>query len=57
MKFTDMSEYYRTEFVEKCSCGKEFSLFSTWSNYPEYQHEVYIKCPCGEFVEFILPVN
>lgn len=45
-------------YKSKCkSCEKEHILFTQGDDCPEYYTDVYLKCDCGEYVEFKLPVN
>jgi len=45
-------------YKESCKyCGKEHIICTQRDDSPEYYTDVYIKCSCGKFVEFNLPVN
>ena len=53
------SENYRMHgvFTKKCTCGKEFEVRTQPDEDPEYYTDVFVKCDCGSFVLFSLPVN
>jgi hypothetical protein len=59
MRLDEIKEYNKEgKFVEKCSsCGKECEARTQRDEDPEYYTTVYFLCICGEYVEFILPVN
>lgn len=58
MKLEEISETSRYSYKKKCSCcDLEQEILTQRDNYPEYETEIYLKCQCGEFIEFILPVN
>lgn len=60
MKFEDIDEFACRERHEKpCdNCKTKHIVYSQADNGPEYYTNVYFKCSnCGDFVEFILPVN
>lgn len=57
MKIDDIPTGLRHEYHVKCICGKIFTALTKISNDPEYETEIFIKCDCGEYVEFNLPVN
>jgi len=44
-------------YKEKCICGNEIEVSTQKDECPEYHTTIYVKCSCGESVEFILPVN
>jgi len=49
---------YRDEYKKICAlCQKEHSLRTQRDNNPEYYTSVFIKCDCGDYVYFSLPVN
>lgn len=49
---------YKVEYRQTCPvCDLETLVLSQKDDFPEYQTEVYVQCVCGEFLEFILPVN
>jgi hypothetical protein len=58
MKKEDL-DFSKGEYREKCSCGKELSLWSQKeSHYCEYEHDVWLECPeCKELVQFVISVN
>ncbi len=54
----DFGGEFSQEYTETCSkCGKAFTVSTQIDNNPEYHTEIYIKCDCGNSIEFILPVN
>jgi hypothetical protein len=46
----------RYAYERVCECGKKQTLL-TQSGPGEYDTGVYLLCTCGQYVEFILPVN
>jgi len=45
-------------YKQKCKkCGKEYEVSTQKDRDPEYYTDIYIKCDCGESVQFTLPVN
>lgn len=45
-------------YAEICpSCKKEHLVETQKDDHPEYYTSIYVKCDCGDFVEFELPVN
>lgn len=58
MKFEEIEEWDRYEYIEKCSCcGLEQKILTQHDVWPEYRTRVYLQCQCGEYMEFSLPVN
>lgn len=57
MKLQEICEGNRTIYTNNCLCGNLFEVRTQRDNFPEYETAVYVKCDCGEYVEFILPVN
>lgn len=57
MKYEEIQKALRYDYTEECKCGKSYTILTQRCNFPEYESYVYLKCECGEFVEFILPVN
>ena len=54
----ELPEYENNEYVEHCdNCGERHSMFTQSDNCPEYYTQVALRCPCGEYVMFNLPVN
>jgi hypothetical protein len=54
---TGRSEY-SYEYRQKCpKCSRDQVVQTQRDLSPEYYTQVYVKCPCGEFIEFKLPVN
>ena len=57
MKLSDIDSLSQVSYRESCTCGKRHVVLTQRDNFPEYETEIYILCDCGEYVEFILPVN
>lgn len=58
MNFEEIAECYRTPYTQECDCcGKENALLTQDWGHHEYDTTVYMQCECGEYMEFILPVN
>lgn len=58
MKLEEISTGYRSSYIQKCiCCDLEQEILTQGNNYPEYETDIYLKCQCGEYIEFILPVN
>jgi hypothetical protein len=58
MKREEIIEYNSYLYEKECSCcGIKQEILTQRHNFPEYETEVYLKCQCGEYIEFILPVN
>jgi len=58
MKLDEISESSRCSYIQHCTCcGIEQEILTQMDSYPEYETEIYLKCQCGEYIEFILPVN
>ena len=58
MDFEDIEELDRYEYSQKCPCcGLDHKILTQGNNSPEYQTNIYLRCQCGEYIEFILPVN
>lgn len=54
----DIPKYLRYEYEQECSCCSRIIKVLTQDNdFAEYETEVYVQCNCGEYAEFILPVN
>ncbi len=54
----DFGGEYAQTYTSKCSkCGKVFEVSTQDDDRPEYYTDIYIRCDCGNSVEFILPVN
>lgn len=56
MKLEEISKW-NDEYIEKCICGKSLKVFTQEDDRPEYHTHIYIPCECGEYIQFILPVN
>jgi len=49
---------YNQEYTQECpSCSKALTIISQKDHNPEYYTSVYVKCECGEWVEFVVAVN
>lgn len=58
MKWDEIPNRLRYPYHQICPCcGIEHKIFTQRDNFPEYETEIYLLCQCGEFIEFILPVN
>lgn len=58
MNIEEIPEFRRTEYIETCNlCGLDQKILTQRNNSPEYETEIYLECQCGNFIEFILPVN
>ena len=47
--------YDRYEMI--CKCGKKHIIYTQEDDMPEYYTDVHVKCDCGNYVNFDLPVN
>ena len=57
MKIKEIPERRRFPYNSQCTCGACYEILTQRDSYPEYETEIYLLCECGEYVEFILPVN
>ena len=58
MNLNEIPTGRRTAYEEECRCGNKFTILTqNGLGHSEYDTEIYLRCPCGEYVEFILPVN
>jgi len=57
MKYEEIPKGLRSEYKKECKCGKTHLILTQKDDFPEYDTEAYVLCNCGEFIEFILPVN
>jgi hypothetical protein len=57
MKLEEIPKSQRTEYAEDCDCGKTIKVLTQRADGQEYDTKIHIQCDCGEYVEFILPVN
>ena len=58
MKIEEIPEFRRYEYIQKCPCcDLEQEILTQNDNFTEYHTEIYLKCQCGEYIEFVLPVN
>jgi len=58
MNIEEILEHHRHSYTKKCPCcDLEQEILTQRDDFPEYHTEIYLKCQCGEFIEFELPVN
>jgi hypothetical protein len=58
MNIDEIWEHHRYEYVQTCpTCTMEMKVLTQKDSFPEYHTEIYVQCQCGEYLEFILPVN
>lgn len=57
MKYDEIYPGCRYVYEKLCKCGNRHKILTQRDNQPEYETEIYILCECGEYIEFILPVN
>ena len=58
MKLEEIPKYTRVEYIKTCDvCDMDQKILTKRDDCPEYETEIYLKCQCGNFIEFILPVN
>lgn len=58
VRFEDIAEGYRYEYMKPCPCcTMECKILTKRDDFPEYYTGVYVQCTCGEYIEFELPVN
>jgi hypothetical protein len=58
MRIEEIREWERYEYQNECDvCGLTQTILSSHNNGPEYEHDVYLKCQCGNFLHFVFPVN
>ncbi len=58
MNLEDIPIYRRAEYIKTCDlCGLNQMILAQRDNSPEYEYEIYLHCQCGNYIEFILPVN
>jgi hypothetical protein len=54
----DFDEEFAQTYTETCAnCGDKIQVSTQQDRTPEYYTAVYVKCMCGDSVEFRLPVN
>lgn len=53
----DFGDEFSRVYKEKCDCGNEIEVSTQKDESPEYYVDVFVKCVCGESVNFSLPVN
>lgn len=58
MKLEEIPKGLRYEYTKQCPCClMEQKILTQHDNFPEYGAEIYLHCQCGEYIEFVLPVN
>lgn len=58
MKYEELIKSWDNfEYHSSCECGKIHTVLTQQDRSPEYYTNVFIKCDCGEYVLFDLPVN
>jgi hypothetical protein len=58
MKLDEIPVCGRSCYTEICPCcSLEQEILTQRDNFPEYYTEIYLKCQCGQYIEFELPVN
>ncbi len=57
MKHSEIAQWEKYGYEEKCECGKVFKVLTQEDDVPEYHTNIYILCECGAYVQFDLPVN
>jgi hypothetical protein len=58
MNLEEVPEWDRYEYKIKCDvCSLITTVLTQEDDRPEYQTHVYVRCTCGNYLEFELPVN
>lgn len=58
MKLQEVTQGNRNEYIQICGCCDiPQKILAQDDNKPEYYTEIYLQCQCGNYIEFILPVN
>jgi len=58
MNLEDIRKWRRNEYIQACDlCGLNQKILTQEDSFPEYHTEIYLQCQCGNYIEFILPVN
>ena len=58
MKESELDKYDNHPYVMYCTeCGQKHEVRTQSNGSAEYMTDIYIKCSCGDFVKFELPVN
>ena len=58
MYLENISLGYRNEYKKTCDCCEMDNTILTQDDIqPEYHTRIYLQCQCGNYIEFILPVN
>lgn len=53
----DFNDECAQTYKKRCECGKDIEVSTQKDENPEYYTTVFVKCICGNSVEFDLPVN
>jgi len=57
MNREDLSKY-DVDYEKECpTCTMTMNVVTQADNFPEYLTDIYIRCHCGEYIHFSLPVN
>lgn len=58
MNYDDIPECDRYQYLGHCEwCDASIEVLTQEDGKPEYYTQVYVRCVCGEYLEFRLPVN
>ena len=58
MYLEDICISNRVEYTKTCECCHlEQKILTQRDEFQEYHTEIYLECQCGNYIEFILPVN
>lgn len=58
MDIEEINKWDRYLYKEECNlCGLIQKILTQEDSFPEYYTKVYLQCQCGNFIEFVLPVN
>lgn len=58
MNLEDIPEGMRDEYHADCDvCGMKTTFLSSYNDTPEYEHDLWIQCSCGNYIHFVIPIN
>ncbi len=57
MDLEEIPEGLRYRYIKRCICERVHEIMTQDYNDPEYDTEVFLPCPCGQWIDFLLPVN
>ncbi len=58
MRYDEISNGSRYSYTKECErCLLVHEILTQEADFQEYDTNVFLKCQCGEFLEFVLPVN